>query len=123
MLRNVYNSVIALQTVSTNSFHHLRPITRSKLTTVNSVVVPELCSIISRFESSQAALGKDVILKVPTESLASKIPENTSSIVTESIPEIPVAGSVDALPEIIAEAAVPLVCFYFHLSPPKFVPH
>lgn len=78
-------------------------------------MVPELYGIISRFESSQATLGKDVILQVPAESSATKIaaPESASSVVSENIPEIPVAGSVDALPEIIAEAVVPLVGFCF----------
>lgn len=117
--------VPVLQTLATNSFHYLRPVTRTKLTTVNSVVVPELCGIISRFESSQAAQGKDVILQVPAESLATKIPgqESASSVVTENIPDIPVVGSVDALPEIIAEAVVPLVCFCLHLSSMKLVSH
>ena len=74
-----------------------------------------MLSVIYRLESTQAAVPKDTILNLPkTDSVAAPVP-----VPGDGLPAIPTPGvdtittAPSQLPDIIAEAVVPLACIIY----------
>lgn len=87
---------------------------------INVAVEPLIWNVLSRLESSQAAVAKDTILNLPNPNKTGVAP------VVDGLPDIPVPGtassatealttSTSQLPDIIAEAIIPLVSFFYKL--------
>ncbi|XP_065217624.1 mitochondrial inner membrane protein OXA1L isoform X1 [Planococcus citri] len=110
LTRNTFLSACKLHKLHSCNFHILQaPLTR--LNRVNVSAEPLILSVIYRLESSQAPVIKDAILTLPKTD-----PVAATAAVSDGLPAIPVPGvdveivtaAASQLPEIIAEAVVPL---------------